>query len=276
MSPVVLFRKMVDSAPELQSAAAHLPVVELRSRVPPQSLVIGRYSCLPYYHELEQDLAANGSWLINDSFEHDYIARFDYYYDIAAHTFPTWFAFAEVPLERRNRPLVVKGRTNSRKLQWNTHMYAPDFPSALRLGQELMNDPFIGPQGLIIREYVPLETFELGLNEVPITNEWRLFFYREQLLAYGYYWALIDDLRPVEAATPDFLAQGIPFAQTVAAILSEHTNFFVLDIAKTAAGEWKVVEVNDGQQSGLNGFVPAETLYRALAEVLAGPGGARR
>lgn len=268
--PVILFRQEFDDGDESVIAAAHLPVVSLRAAVPPNSLVIGRYACLPYYRELAADLAHNGSCLINSPEQHTYIANFDYYNDIREHTFPTWFAFHEVPAAlREGHAFVVKGRTNSRKLQWATHMHAPSWRSAVQLGSDLANDPFIGPQGLIVRQYVPLETLEYGINDMPITNEWRLFFYKDTLLASGYYWAIIDDESKVDVVRPDFEAQGIPFAKMVARVLAERANFFVIDIARTAAGEWKVVEVNDGQQSGLNHYVQAEELYANLAAALA-------
>jgi hypothetical protein len=269
MTPIILFRKQFDSDGEAATAARHLPVVDLRSRVPADSLVIGRYACLPYYSELAADLAEAGSRLLNSPAQHSYIANFDYYADIQEHTFPSWFSFQHIPFELRDSPFVVKGRTNSRKLQWKTPMYAENFRAAVNLGSDLANDPFIGPQGLLIRQYVPLETLEIGINGTPITNEWRLFFYKDTLLAYGYYWAIIDDLALVEAARADFEGRGLPFAKMVAGVLQEHANFFVIDVAKTAAGNWKVVEVNDGQQSGLNYFVQAEELYRNLAQAVA-------
>jgi hypothetical protein len=241
-SAVILFRKQFDSDGEAATASRHLPVVDLRSRVPANSLVVGRYSCLPYYGELAADLAVSGSRLINSPAQHSYIANFDYYEDIREYTFPTWFSFQDIPSHLRESPFVVKGRTNSRKLQWKTHMFADNFKAAVTLGSELANDPLIGPQGVLIRQYVPLETLEVGINGTPITNEWRLFFYKGTLLAHGYYWAIIDDLALVESARPDFEARGIPFATMVAGILQEHANFFVIDIARNASGDWRVVE----------------------------------
>ena len=269
MPPVILFRKQFDADGEMAVAARHFPVVPLRTEVPAGSVVVGRFACLPYYEELAADLANRGSTLINSPAQHAYVANFDYYDDIGDLTFPTWFDFVSIPPALRDSPFVVKGRTNSRKMQWATHMFAKDWRSALTLGSELANDPFIGPQGLIIRQYVPLETLEVGLNDVPITNEWRLFFYRDQLLAFGYYWTIIDDLALMDAVQPDFIQHGIPFARQAAARLKGKVNFFVVDVAKTAAGEWRVVEVNDGQQSGCNEFVSADALYRNLALALA-------
>ena len=42
---------------------------------------------------------------------------------------------------------------------------------------------------------------------------------------------------------------------------------FVVDVAKTASGEWIVVELNDGQQSGLSCCNPIE-LYSNISRVL--------
>lgn len=143
-------------------------------------------------------------------------------------------------------------------------MFAENFQKAVHLSAELLNDPFIGPQGLIFREYIPLETFEIGVNDIPMTNEWRLFFYKNTLITYAYYWGILDDLSIIEKIEPDFIENAIPFAHEVAKEISEFTNFFVLDIAKTQEGQWILVEVNDGQQSGLNGMIEPHKLYSNL------------
>ncbi len=65
MTPVILFRKDYSTEEELEVAKQYFPVVEFRSDVPANSLVIGRYSTLPYYAELEYDLWTKGSKLVN-------------------------------------------------------------------------------------------------------------------------------------------------------------------------------------------------------------------
>lgn len=266
MKPVILFRKDFNFDNELEIASKYFDVYTSRTAIPQGSVVIGRYSCLPYYHELVEDFKHINCRLINSLYEHQYIANFDYYYDVQTFTFPTWFQLSDVPFSKRDKPLVLKGKTNSKKFQWNTHMFAENFQRAVHLSAELFNDPFIGPQGLIFREYIPLETFEIGINDIPLTNEWRLFFYKEKLITYAYYWGILDDLTMIEKIEPDFIAHGISFAHTVAKEVSEFTNFFVLDIAKTKEGKWVLVEVNDGQQSGLNGLIDPEQLYSNLSK----------
>jgi hypothetical protein len=269
MQPVIFFREKNQAKEEIEQAKQFFPYYNSRVLIPEASLVIGRYSCLPFYDELERDVHHLKSQLINSGFQHDYIASFDYYWDIEPYTFKTWFSLSDVPYGKREKPLVVKGRTNSKKSQWNKMMFAQNFSQAVHIGAELMLDPTIGEQGIIVREYVELETFEKGINEMPMTNEWRLFFYRNELLAYGYYWGeILDNQEPVKIAQIEFEATGITFAKEVATLISDFTNFFVLDIARTCDGRWLVVEVNDGQQSGLNSTVSPETLYSNLAHAL--------
>lgn len=268
-TPCVLMRAGLDEEEEWQAASEFFPVFRLRSQVPPNSLVVGRYSVLPYFHELQADLAGTGSVLINSYEQHRYIANFDYLDDVQDATFATWFRLEDVPLSMRDKAFVVKGRTNSRKTEWSRKMFAPDFQQAVCIGAELLTDGLIGPQGLVIRQYVPLETFETAISGLPLTNEWRIFYYRGQRLAHGYYWSQLEDWRAVERATPEFLREGLPFADSLALRLAEKAPFVVLDVAKTASGRWVLVELNDGCMAGLNDTVPSRVLYENLRKALA-------
>lgn len=268
MSICLLYRPGLSDENEEQAARRHFPLHQLRAQIPTGSLVVGRYACLPFYDELEQDLKLLGSTMVNSYRQHRYVADFEYYDDLKDVTFPTWFRYEDVPPALRNGPFVVKGRTNSRKFEWHTKMFAQNFTAAVRIGSELATDGLLGSQGIVIRQFVPLETFETSVTGTPITNEWRLFYYRGQRLAHGYYWGNIDDWAPVEQARADFEAQGLPFADAVAQRLVDKTPFVVIDIARTAQGHWQVVELNDGCQAGLNGVIDPEELYGNLAKAL--------
>ena len=267
-TPCVLVRKTFAEEEEVLAIQDYFPLYQYRAEVPKGSLVIGRYSCLPHYQELVQDLAILGSRLINSYEEHRYVADMDYYQDLADVTFPTWFRFQDVPARLRDHAFVVKGRTNSRKAEWNTKMFAESFKDAVRIGAELATDGLIGTQGVVIREYVPLETFELSITGLPHTNEWRLFYYKGQRLAYGYYWGNIEDWTPVKAAQLDFELVGVPFADEVALRIKDKVSFVVIDIAKTLEGRWVVVELNDGCQAGLNDTVDAVDLFSNLKRAI--------
>jgi len=263
MKPVILFRKDYDSEEEFNIAKEYFQVVEYRSEIPTGSLVIPRYSALPYYKELEVDVNNLGSTLINSHRSHLWIANFEYYQDLKEYTPRSWTEneFASCSDEG---PFVLKGLTNSRKFRWNTHMFAETKRDAVLMGAELMQDPMISQQGIIYRKYIPLKTFEIGLNGLPFTNEFRFFFYKETILTYGFYWSIMEN---PELGKID--EEGIQLARDVAKIASKHVDFFVLDVAEKQDGGWVLIEINDGQMSGLSNNTPHK-LYSKLKETLNG------
>ena len=263
MNASVLFRKNIDDfgsefQDEFNECQKHFKTFESRVSIPINSMVIGRYSVLPYYQELEKDLNLRGSILINNYKQHRYIADIMNYYedlkDFTPKTYTEWFNIPE-------GQYIVKGKTNSRKHSWNTHMFAKDKKDLQLVIRRLFDDTFISNQGLVVREYIPLKKLDEGLNGVPITNEWRFFFYKNNLLDHGYYWASCPEAFD-EAECTDKM---IDFAKEVASIVSKKANFFVLDIGEKQDGGYVLIEVNDGQMSGLSLCKP-ENLYSNLKD----------
>lgn len=262
---ICLFRSELDLENEREVAANYVTTVDYRSQVPANSVVIGRYSVLPYYRELERELAITGSRLVNTWREHSFIADALAWSGVGGvlrgmtpHSWPTWAGLPE-------GAYVVKGRTNSRKSKWNTHMFAPTLEDVPKVAQRLWDDALISEQGLVVREYIPLRQFDEGLNGLPITNEWRTFWLaldnaNPRLLAKGFYWTTHPDAEVVA----EFTAEALMLGEKAARRIAPFAKFFVLDLAETASGEWIVVEVNDGQMAGLTG-VSADDLWKALS-----------
>lgn len=266
MTPYVLFRKNIndlddDIRDEFEICSNHLPTVEFRTSINHGSLVVGRYSVLPYYQELEEELKLNKSVLINSYHQHKYIADFEYYEDVKDFTPKTYFNWGDLP----EGSYVLKGKTNSRKFLWNTHMFAKTRKDVPLVAKRLLDDQFIEPQGLIVREYVPLKQFDVGINDMPVTNEWRFFFLGTRCLTHGYYWSNFPEV--VDEQKAKCMGQMCDFAQDVANIVSKKVNFFVLDIAEKVDGGYTLIEVNDGQMSGLSMCDP-RNLYSVLSAVI--------
>ncbi len=257
MEPVVLLRQSLADEGESDVCGKYFNIVKSRMLCR-DNLVIGRYSTLPYYSELAWDLQSKNCLLINDPLQHRWIANFEYYSVLKDYTPETWFDhdFYKCTYDG---PFVVKGKTNSRKNNWRQLMFAPTKRDALELGCLLLQDGEIGYQGLIYRKYVPLVTFETGVGGIPITDEWRFFFLKDKLLSYGYYWSTADNIPPPEQLP----LTAVAFAKKLANIVADYVNFFVLDIGQTEEGDWILIEVNDGQQSGLSENNP-DVLYSAL------------
>ena len=262
MPHCILYRNSYDyrvqeADEELQTAKKYFMVLNQRTQIPARSTVIGRYSVLPYYHELEVDLDYSGSRLINSYSEHRYIADLrNYYPDIQDYTPRTYTEWGNLGAGK----WVVKGVTNSRKFNWNTHMYAEGRENLLQVIRNLLDDPFIAEQGLVVREYLPLKRLETLQNGLPVSREWRLFFYKETLLCSGFYWSCSE-------FDPPLPREAQEFAQKVARIITKKTNFFVMDIAELESGGFVVIELNDGQMSGLSNCQPEE-LYKNLKQII--------
>ncbi len=90
MKPVILFRVDRDNLAEFEIARKYCTIIKQRSDGIPCTLTIGRYSVLPYYKELENDLAKNQTKLINSYRQHAWIAGFEYYEELKEYTFETW------------------------------------------------------------------------------------------------------------------------------------------------------------------------------------------
>ena len=258
----ILLRKNSDWKEEIQVLETCHPnrFTEFITSTPRDSIIIGRYSVLPYYTAIDHELReTKASRLINTVEQHEYIANMEW--TDVLHTPATYKEHGWLTVPDAPHGWVCKGRTNSRKFRWKTHMRAESRGDLKVVIERLHDDTFISEQGVVIREFCPLEEVdEPGLNGLPITNEWRFFYLYGKLLAYGFYW-------PYSEVVPEMEQTGLDFADQQAAILSQHVDFFCLDIAKTINGDWIVIEANDGQMSGLSTIDPG-VFYKSLFSIM--------
>lgn len=267
MKPIILFRADHDTEHELEVAQHYFTVREIRSSIPANRLVIGRYSVLPFYKELEEDIECGGSKLINTHKQHRYIADMgNWYRDLVLYTPKTWTRLEAVPPDAY--PIIIKGETNSKKFLWDTHMFAPTMREAVDVVSNLTNDGIIGDQSLYFRQYVPLKKYLNGFRNMPVTKEFRCFVLDGQVLTKAFYWSnYLDDIEQLTGELPDPKDIPAQFLQTVIDQVGKNARFYVIDVAQTEEGEWIVIELNDGQMSGLSMTDPDE-LYMKMAEIL--------
>jgi hypothetical protein len=254
--PVIYFRGALAEEREKEAASKHFRLIERRTLVQPGDLVIPRYSALPYNKELQQDVEELGATLINTYQQHCYVADIrNWYYDLADLTPRTWFSLDQIPQEG---PFILKGATNSKKFLWDTHMFARNKREAGEVFCRLSQDSNVGVQPIYVREYVPLHRLEMGLNGLPISEEYRFFVLDGEVMGAGFYWSShIEDLDraydPFTEVPPEFIKQVVDR-------VSGKIRFWVFDVARRVDGGWLVVELNDGQQSGLSEVDP-DVLY---------------
>lgn len=229
---------------------------------PRDAIIIGRYSVMPYYALVEKELRqTKASRLVNSVEGHEYITSMQWTRDLD--TFPTYLDSGWASVPDCEQGWVCKGLVSSRKFKWNTHMRAKTREDLKLVMGRLLDDSLISQQGVAIREYVPLEQLdEPGINGLPITNEWRVFFLYGRLVEAGFYWPYSEALPTAEDE-----AEAVMFATEQAEKISGKVDFFVLDVAKTEDGKWIVVEVNDGQMSGLSTINP-NLFYSSLMNIV--------
>lgn len=253
---------------ELDAALSYFHCVPQRTMVEKGDLVVCRYSALPFYAELEQDLKNNGAEMINSYQQHRYIADMqNWYHDLEELTPKTWFRASDVPM---NEPgsFVLKGETNSKKFQWNTHMFAESRSDVGNVMINLMNDGLIGSQNIYVRQYVPLKKYLDGEQGMPITDEYRFFICDGEILTGAFYWSShIEDIKEECGVTPTVKDVPKDFLKEVIDRVGKSARFWVLDVGRTKSGDWIVIELNDGQMSGLSENC-SRTLYKRLAAVL--------
>lgn len=264
---IIYYRKSLFDKDELSAAKKYFKCVDLLTDIDSKQLVIGRYSLLPFYFDQEREIENLGSKLINNYQQHRYIADLqNYVADLADLTPRTWDNLVDLPA---NTSFILKGETNSKKQNWSESMFAPDKKSAIEIYGRLSNDSLIGYQKIYIRKFVPLHTYMLGVNGMPVTKEFRFFVAYGKVISGGYYWQnYIDEL----ATPPSPNEVPLDFLDKVIKRVGSNSNFFVVDVAQTKSGDWIVIELNDGQQAGLSCNDP-EVLYKNLFKSLRGTNG---
>ena len=266
---VCLYRQCQIETDELNAAAQHFTCLDRRGLCQKDDLVVGRYSVLPWYTELYKDLEDTGAKLIQTPAMHNWIADMDWAFDgsLDELTFPTWLGCHEAP--KNEAPFVLKGKTNSKKQNWSELMYAETWDEAVQIESLLMRDGLLGEQGIVVRKFVPLVTYFNAIGGMPITKEFRVFIFNRHILSIGYYWhAFEEDLKIHGYEVP--LARDIPtsFVEEIIQRVYAYGRdpmFYVVDIGEDINGRWWVIELNDGQMSGLSANDP-EVLYKKLSE----------
>lgn len=261
MSNIIYFRSSLAEENELQIAKKYFKCVDNRTKVEKGDFVICRYSAVPFYKELEEDITNLGGRLINSYKQHRYVADLrNWYEDLKDITPETWFRLEDIP---EDGPFVLKGETNSKKFLFDTHMFAKNKREAVDVYCRLQDDNMISEQSIYIRRFVPLKNYLIGLRGLPVSKEFRIFVCNKKIITIGYYWSNYwDDLEE----KPEFDAPD-EFINKIINTIGNKCNFYVVDVAQMVDGNWTVIELNDGQQSGLSMNEP-EILYCNLAAVV--------
>lgn len=262
MTTLIYYRRSLMDKEEYEAASKHFLRTSLLTDIKKGDFVIPRYSLFPFAADQLREIESVGARAINDYSQFLYTADLqNWAYDLEGLTPKTWDRLEDLP---EIGPFVLKGETNSRKSNWNRDMYATTKVEAIQVHSRLCDDTLIGQQKIYIRQYVPLVSYLTGIGGIPISKEFRFFVAYGQVICGAYYWQnYAADLETI----PSVKEVPAKFLQQVIDRIGDRNNFYVMDVAQAQNGEWLVIEINAGEQSGLSCIEP-EALYSGLNQVL--------
>ncbi len=109
-------------------------------------------------------------------------------------------------------------------------------------------------EGIVVREFISLNDLTIhSKSGMPLTEEYRLFFFNKKLLGIYDYW----EEGEYKFSKPD-TTEFEEIAQHV------ESNFFSMDIARQKNGELIIIELGDGQVAGLPDKTNRNEFYKQL------------
>lgn len=219
------------------------------------------------YEMLYRGLLEKNLRLINDPKEYKFCHYLPENYEVIQHYTPKTtykaltgpFDVAEFQAEIEafgKSPILVKDYVKSQKHYWDDACFIPDASDAEKVASvvrrflELQDDDL--NEGLVFREYVELEALSThSQSGMPLTKEFRVFVKAGEVMSVFKYWDEGDygDTAPALSRFQDLLPK-----------IGSH--FFSMDIAKQKNGDWLIVELGDGQVSGLPDNADKTAFYR--------------
>ncbi|MEW4412931.1 ATP-grasp domain-containing protein [Clostridium sp. AN503] len=155
-------------------------------------------------------------------------------------------------------PYVVKDYVKSRKHEWYDACFIESIDDRENAARVIGN--FIDRQGIDLVGGIVLRKFEklkkIGYHErsgMPLSEEYRVFIYAGKILAVDDYWLEDSD---VNLSTEEY-----QWMESIAQRVK--SNFVTVDLARKEDGSLIIMELGDGQVSGLQ-QIDAEVFYKTF------------
>lgn len=249
-------------APEIGPMSEYFAVRRSLDEVQPGDELFARFALKPFYEMQAAEIEARGASLIVPADQHAWIEDLGAWYELLSDVTPkTWFSLDELDADGYAGPYFVKGRTYSRKHDWNTHAFAADRTALDAVIANIKADALYGADDLVIRQFVPLKTYGYADRGLPITCEHRYFILDGQVASSGYYWSSYGE------TVPDDRIDERVVDEVVARLHARGLRWCVADFALTEDGQTILIELNDPSMTGLSANDPA-VMYAVMAQIL--------
>lgn len=196
-----------------------------------------RYHMLPGWYEDFKDCTAESLWETNGSVENILLRA-----------------------KELEGPYIVKDFVKSRKHEWYDACFIKDISDKSNSAKVIFN--FVNRQGedlvggIVLRKFEKLN--QIGFHEksgMPISEEYRVFIFGGRVLIIDNYWR--------EGESLSFTEEEKSWIEDIAGKI--RSNFVTMDLARREDGSLIVMELGDGQVSGLQQINP-EQFYFAFEQ----------
>lgn len=156
------------------------------------------------------------------------------------------------------KSIILKDYVKSEKHDWDTACFVEDASDSgdfkkIALNLIKLRGKYLN-EGIVAREFIELNDLTIhSKSGMPLTEEYRLFFYENKLLGIYDYWEE-GEYKLSKPYTREF--------EEIAAEIE--SNFFSMDVARQKNGELIIIELGDGQVSGLPDKVDRNEFYKQL------------
>ena len=204
--------------------------------------------------------------LINSPEQHNIAMEFDKFYPMLADITPksvtiTSISQFEQAMNDLKFPVFVKGAVKSNKDRGWDAVTADNFDKLKVIVESSFKNAHRTRGKVIIRELAKLKSIATDPNGFPIGREYRAFVYQHEMLDYGFYWDEYDDPNPL--SKEDEKAMKLLIHKSSQRV---DVPFISIDVAQLQMGDWIVIEIGDGQFSGLSQISPLK-LWQKLSQI---------
>lgn len=240
---------------------AHLPIFE--PNLP--GVWVGYIPAYEQYATIYDAALKHGIQLVNSPEQFQMAMEFDHFYSLLADLTPKSIilesleTLANVPLEI-SFPVFIKGAIQSEKTIGINACVASNVEELSTIARNIFKKPRRSRGKIVVREYVKLRRLGMAPNGFPISREYRVFTFRQVVLAFGFYWEGFSVKPPTPQEQSAILSLALEAAKRV------RTPFMAIDIGQLESGEWIVIEVGDGQFCGLS-QIPVLELWSKLKDI---------
>jgi len=225
---------------------------------------LGYVPTLEAYKQVDDILQKYNIQLLNSSQQFARSEYFDQFYpfieedSIKSGVATTWDDAKRIALEI-DYPIFLKGTIQSlKKFGWNLCV-AKNEKELSVIFDRLKKEQEFSLGKVILRKFIHLNHLEVGGNGIPKAHEYRFFVFNHKIIDFSYYW---NGENPFQLSNEQELMLRSMVLRTAKKVA---VPFISVDVGETESGQWKVIEIGDGQFSDIRNIPPLK-LWNLLSE----------